>query len=134
MAPAAQGADPNNRHMKIDSLNHQKFVMDDATGAVEFVMTDVMGSVRECRQDGFVQRSQRKTSTRLEKTDGTTNANRSNKFHVLNQTECRVEVEEVKQVDVDSRFGSCQERLTDPKEGCCENKGDEDGQLGGSQW
>ena len=57
-------------------------------------------NIREDRDDGFVQSSKRMTCKRLEKTDGTTNANRSNKFDVLNLTESRLEVEEVKAVDV----------------------------------
>ena len=38
--------------------------------------------MREDRDDGFVQSSKRKTCNRLEKTDWTTHANRSNKFDV----------------------------------------------------
>ena len=55
----------------------------------------------------------------------------SNKFDVLNLPGSGLEAEEVNVVDVD-RFGSCQERLADPKEGRCENRGDEDGEVGGS--
>ena len=51
--------------------------------------------------DGFVQSSKRKTCKRLEKTDGTTNANRRNKFGVLNLTDSGMEVEEVDAVDVE---------------------------------
>ena len=69
-----------------------------------------LGKIREDRRDGFSKiredcdggfvQSYRKTRKRLEKTDGTTNVNRSNKFDVLNQTESGLEFEEVNAVDV----------------------------------
>ena len=60
---------------------------------------DGFTKIREDSDDGFVQSSKRKTCERLEKTDGTTNANRSRKFEVLSLTEGGLEVEEVSAVD-----------------------------------
>ena len=74
---------------------------DDAAGWVKFVKIDVMGSVKfgKTAMAGS-SRVTEKTRKRLEKTDGTTNVNRSNKFDVLNQTESGLEFEEVNAVDV----------------------------------
>ena len=54
---------------------------------------DGFSKCREDRDDGCVQSSNRKTSKRLEKTDGTTDVYRSNKFDVLNSTESGLGVE-----------------------------------------
>ena len=69
-----------------------------------------------------------------------TNASRSNKFNVLNMPERGLEFEDVNAVDVAQEIveitvdlGSCQERMADPREGCCEDKCDEDGEAGGSK-
>ena len=54
---------------------------------------------REDRDDGFVCSSKRKTCKREERTDGTTDVTRSNKFDVLNLTESGLKVDEVNAVD-----------------------------------
>ena len=45
-ALAARGADPRTGHMKINAMNHVKFVKDDATGSVKYVKVDATGSSR----------------------------------------------------------------------------------------
>ena len=77
------GADPSTGHMQINSMNHFKFVKDDATGPVKFV---------KIADDGFFQSSKRKRRKRQEYSDGTTNVNRSNKFDVCNLTEHGLDV------------------------------------------
>ena len=73
------------------------------TGSATFVNIEVVGlsQIRQDRDDGFVQSSKRKTCKRLDKTDGTTNAKRSDIFDVSNLiTQSGLEVEEVKTVHV----------------------------------
>ena len=84
-------------------------------------------------------RSERRVNDRRKK-DQMTSASRSNKFDVLILIESGPEVEEVNAFDlvqkgrgVRCRFGSCKERVTDPKEGFYEDKGDEDGEARGSK-
>ena len=91
-ALAACVADPSTRHMNINAMNHVKIVQEDATGSVTVVKIDMIGSVKFVKIV-FLQSSKRKTCKRLEKTDGTTNVHRSNKFGVLNKPKSRMEVE-----------------------------------------
>ena len=99
----AVGGGRNAGQTKIDVMNHLYFVkplvtnsvsyMENyATGSVQFMVISsmsyvkcvkVFSKIRQDRDDGFVQKSKRKACRRREKTDGTTNVNRSNKFDVL---------------------------------------------------
>ena len=87
MARGARGADPSTGHMKINAINHVKLVKDGATGSEKFA-----NWVRPS--------SHRQTCKLLEKTDGTTEMDRRNKFDVLNLTESRQELEKVNAVDM----------------------------------
>ena len=61
--------------------------------------SDGFSKIREDGDDGFVQKPNRKTRKRLEKTDEMTSANWSNKFDVLKLTDSELE-EEVNAVNV----------------------------------
>ena len=65
-------------------------------------MWSVMSSVKidGDREDGFAQKSKRKTCKCLNKASETTSTSRSNKFDVSELAECDLEVEEVNEVDV----------------------------------
>ena len=105
------------------AMNHVKFVKDDAKGSVKI------------RED----RSKRQTCKRLETTDGTTNASRSNNFGVVNLTDSGLDVEKVNAVDVvqeivEITVDSGAARSVWPiRKTCRNNKGDEHGEVGCSK-
>ena len=123
-----------------DELSTIREEQRDGVSEIREGQSDRLRKIREDREDGFVQRPKRKTCKRKEQRDEMTNASRSNKFDVLNMAARGLEFEDVNAVDVVQEIveiivvsGCCQERMADPKEGCYEDKSDEDGEAGGSK-
>ena len=119
-----------------------KLVRDNATGlgTTRQGQRNEWMKIRRVREDGFVQKSNRKTFKRLENATEMTSASRFNKYDVLNLTERGLEVEEVNAVDVvyeivQINVGSGLAKSLSPiRNLVLRNVGDEDGELGSCKW